>query len=59
MLKDYGWQVPEGVSYTHEWTVLRDNIQNHIKAINYAYNNKMREVGADYINAFASFENQN
>jgi len=39
--------------------VLRDNIQNHIKAINFGYKSILSEKGIDYINAFAKFENEN
>lgn len=56
MLKDYGWS-PHDTKYTHDWKVLRDNIQNHIKAANFGYKSKMSELEIDYINAFAQFEN--
>lgn len=59
MLADYGWTGAEGVTLKHDWSVLRSNIQNHIKGINFSYKAKMQEIGADYINAFASFENSN
>ena len=57
MLKDYGWN-PHDTKLTHDWTVLRDNIQNHIKASNFGYNSKMKELEIDYVNAFAQFENE-
>ena len=34
-------------------------MQAHIKAINFGYKSKMSEVGADYVNAFAKFKNEN
>ena len=56
MLKDYGWS-PHDTKYTHDWNILRDNIQNTIKASNFGYKNKMTELQIDYVNAFAEFEN--
>jgi thioredoxin reductase (NADPH) len=40
----------------HDWKTLRNNIQDHIKAINFGYRNKMSEFQIDYVNAFAQFE---
>mmetsp|Transcript_1398 Transcript_1398/g.1867 ORF Transcript_1398/g.1867 Transcript_1398/m.1867 type:complete len:215 (+) Transcript_1398:280-924(+) len=59
MLSSYGWEGVDPKNMTHKWFVLRNNIQNHIKAINFGYKSKMQEVGVDYINAFAAFEDQN
>jgi thioredoxin reductase (NADPH) len=56
MLEDYGWS-PHNTKYEHDWSVLRDNIQNHIKATNFGYKSKMAELQIDYVNAFAQFEN--
>ena len=59
MGKDYGWDV-ELKDEKVQWEVLRKNVQNHIKAINFSYVSKMKEIGADYINAKASInEDQN
>ena len=59
MLKDYGWLMDQDPKYEHDWNTLRDNIQNHIKAINFGYKSKMKEEGIDYVNSYASFEDQN
>lgn len=58
MLKDYGWKVDgkEEHKHEHEWTTLRDNVQNHIKSINFGYKSKLKELDIDYINAKAIFE---
>lgn len=40
----------------HDWKTLRNNIQDHIKAINFGYRNKMSEFQIDYVNAFAQFQ---
>lgn len=55
MLEDYGWKANQETKYEHDWSVLRTNIQNHIKAINFGYRSKMSEIEVDYINAFAKF----
>lgn len=52
MAPDYGWDVilkSEGVA----WNTLRQNVQNYIKSINFSYKTKLKEIGADYINAKA------
>ena len=38
---------------------LRNHIQSYIKKINFGYVSKMSELGIDYINAKASFTDQN
>ena len=53
MGKDYGWEV-ELKSEKVNWKTLRSNVQNHIKGINFSYVSKMKEIGADYIEAKAS-----
>lgn len=58
MLEDYGWKATQETKYEHDWDVLRTNIQNHIKAINFGYRTKMSEIDVDYINAFAKFEDK-
>lgn len=56
MMKDYGWKVDPSLKVEHDWNTLRNNIQNHIKGINFGYRTKVSENGADYVNAFAKFE---
>lgn len=55
MLEDYGWKV-EQRKHEHDWASLRESVQNHIKAINFGYRSKMSEIGVDFINAYAKFE---
>ena len=57
MMPDYGWRVDPDIKYQHDWSILRTNVQNHIKAINFGYKSKVSEIGVDYVNAFARFEN--
>lgn len=58
MTKWYGWKT-NGEKPEHDWDVLRDGIQAYIRSINFSYKSKMSEIGADYVNAFAKFENEN
>lgn len=52
----YGWNSgPE--TDIHTWSTLTHNVQNYIKSINFGYKTKMQEVGVDFINSFAEFEN--
>ena len=57
MLESYGWK-PSDTVLKHDWETLRNNIQDHIKAINFGYKSKMSELDIDYVNAFAKFENE-
>ena len=58
MGKDYGWDV-ELKNDSVQWEVLRNNVQNHIKGLNFGYVSKLKEIEADYINAKASIGNDN
>jgi len=48
----YGW---EGQSVTHNWETLRQNVQDHIKGINFGYKVALREEGVTYINKLGKF----
>lgn len=50
---DYGWDV-ELKSEKVNWGVLRQNVQNYISQTNFSYITKMKEIGADYVEAKAS-----
>jgi ribosomal protein L6P/L9E len=54
-MKDYGWKEDKESKIEHDWSTLKDNIQNHIKGVNFGYKSKMKDIGAHYINAYASF----
>lgn len=54
----YGWPEPRtsaagggGASAAHSWETLKDNVQDHIKSLNFGYRVQLREVGVDYLNA--------
>lgn len=45
----YGWQVnPEPIR--HSWVIMKENVQNHIRKLNFGYRGQLRMKGVDYIN---------
>ena len=58
MATDYGWDV-ELKDNTVKWEILKRNVQNHIKSINFGYVSKLREIGVDFINAKAYLNKEN
>ena len=51
-LKDslsYGWQV-DHEPIKHSWVMMRDNIQNHIRKLNFGYRGQLRTKGVTYLN---------
>lgn len=44
----YGWKIPEG-TITHNWTGLRDAVQDHISALNWGYRVQLREKQVCYL----------
>ena len=52
LIKDstsYGWQL-DTEAVQHSWTSMKDNIQNHIRKLNFGYKNQLRTVGVTYLN---------
>ncbi len=59
MGEDYGWiKKDQKIELKNEWPVLRNNIQNYIKGINFGYKNKLKEIGVDFIDARATFKDE-
>jgi thioredoxin reductase (NADPH) len=58
MAEDYGWG-HKSEDLKHDWEVLRENIQNYIKGINFGYKKKLKEIGVDFIDARAKFKDPN
>ena len=57
--KHYGWNVDREKT-TCDWEVLKENVQNHIRAINWGYRrSNLPEHHVKYINAFGSFVDAN
>jgi len=55
--KEFGWEINEEPK--HNWETLRDNVQDHIRSLNFGYRVQLREQGVTYINKLGSFVNEN
>lgn len=53
----FGWDIPAGVK--HDWKAMRENVQNHIKSLNFAYRVQLREKGVTYLNKLGKFVDPN
>lgn len=51
--RKFGWKFDEKV--VHEWSVLRDNVQDHIGSLNWGYKVALRNKDINYINAYGEF----
>lgn len=49
----YGWN--SSTSGVHNWDQLKDNVQNHIKSLNFGYRVSLREKGVTYLNSLGKF----
>ena len=45
----YGWQLDTDL-VKHSWVTMKNNIQSHIKKLNFGYKGQLRTVGVDYLN---------
>jgi pyruvate/2-oxoglutarate dehydrogenase complex dihydrolipoamide dehydrogenase (E3) component len=43
----------------HDWNKMVNNVQNHVKSINWSYKKGMISKDTDYYNYFATFEDKN
>lgn len=41
------------------WEILRENVQNHIKGLNYGYKGTLKSLGISYFNHLATFKDKN
>ena len=55
--KHYGWE--GGDLAKHNWGILRENVQDHIKGLNFGYRVQLREGGVTYINKLGKFVGPN
>ena len=53
----YGWV--GGTSSTHSWATMKDNVQDHIKGLNFGYRVQLRENGVTYVNKLGRFSGPN
>jgi thioredoxin reductase (NADPH) len=51
--KGYGWTNLDAGK--HDWTTLRQNVQDHIKGLNFSYRVQLREAGVTYLNKLGKF----
>lgn len=55
--KSYGWV--GGDAPVHSWEALKDNVQDHIKGLNFQYRVSLREKEVNYINKLGKFVGPN
>lgn len=51
--KEFGWIGAEKKNFN--WKTLRENVQNHIKGLNFGYRVELREAGITYLNKLGKF----
>lgn len=51
--KNFGWNISAAVE--HNWTVMRENVQNHIASLNWNYKVQLRTEQVKYVNAYGEF----
>ncbi|KAK7871004.1 hypothetical protein R5R35_012198 [Gryllus longicercus] len=51
----YGWVLPEKAKVMHNWEVLRNAVQDHIKSVNWVTRVELRNKTIDYINGRGYF----
>jgi thioredoxin reductase (NADPH) len=49
----YGWRTNN--NNTHDWNLLKTNVQDHIKGLNFGYRVELRENGVTYLNKLGRF----
>ncbi|XP_071946291.1 thioredoxin reductase 2, mitochondrial-like [Antedon mediterranea] len=59
-LKDsthYGWNTPENI--THDWSKMVENVQNHVRSLNWGHRVQLKDKNVEYLNAKGSFVDEN
>ncbi len=51
----YGWETKPTHDMSHDWSTLRQNVQDHIKGTNFGYRVQLREKGVTYLNKLGKF----
>lgn len=51
--KGFGWTGLDGAS--HDWESMKNNVQDHIKGLNFGYRVQLREQGVTYLNKLGKF----
>mmetsp|Transcript_4022 Transcript_4022/g.11845 ORF Transcript_4022/g.11845 Transcript_4022/m.11845 type:complete len:607 (+) Transcript_4022:172-1992(+) len=52
----FGWAVDQKA---HDWTSMREKIQNYVKSLNFKYRVALREAGISYLNKLGEFVGKN
>ena len=47
---------PTGIKTSHNWVTMRENVQNHIRSLNFKYRVNLREKGVKYLNKLGKFK---
>ena len=47
---------PTGIETKHAWVSMRENVQNHIRSLNFKYRVNLREKGVSYLNKLGKFK---
>lgn len=55
--KGFGWSGLD--TPTHDWEVMRENVQDYIKGLNFGYRVQLREAGVTYLNKLGRFVGPN
>ncbi|XP_059153784.1 thioredoxin reductase 1, cytoplasmic-like isoform X2 [Physella acuta] len=55
--KSFGWEVPDKVH--HNWSTMRNAIQDHIGSLNWGYRVQLRDKKVNYVNARAQIIDKN
>merc|ERR1712088_622961 len=56
--KDFGWNLPDEKP-THDWAKMIENIQTHVKGLNWGYKVALREKKVKYLNELGAFGGPN
>lgn len=52
---EYGSSEDNDEEQAHDWVTLRQNVQNHVRGLNFKYRVDLRENEVDYLNKLGSF----
>lgn len=55
----YGWQFTSPETIKNDWAQLTENIQNHIKSVNWVTRVDLRDKKVEYINGLGHFRDAN
>lgn len=57
--KEFGWELQGGQGESHSWEKMIENVQGHIKGLNWGYKTQLRSQNVKYFNELASFSGPN